>query len=55
MSERHWLLAIDQGTSNSRAIIFDRAGNLLAQHQLPLSQQYPHDFQQNARFEYDQC
>ncbi len=39
----HYLLAIDQGTTNSRAIIFDRAGNRIGQHEMALKQFYPHD------------
>ena len=37
-----YLLAIDQGTTNSRAIIFDAAGRLVSQHEIPLGQFYPH-------------
>jgi glycerol kinase len=40
---RHYLLAIDQGTTNSRAIIFDRNGNLINQHEIALNQFYPND------------
>jgi len=39
----HYLLAIDQGTTNSRAIIFDRVGNLISQHEIVLKQYYPND------------
>src|SRR5436190_17905893 len=35
------LLAIDQGTTSTRAIIFDRDGRKLAQHQIELPQSYP--------------
>jgi glycerol kinase len=38
-----YLLAIDQGTTNSRAIIFDRSGNPVSQHEIPLKQFFPHD------------
>lgn len=38
-----YLLAIDQGTTNSRAIIFDKAGKVIAHHELPLKQSFPHD------------
>ncbi|OGT50916.1 MAG: glycerol kinase [Gammaproteobacteria bacterium RIFCSPHIGHO2_12_FULL_42_13] len=38
-----FLLAIDQGTTNSRAIIFDREGHLISQHEAPLNQSFPHD------------
>lgn len=37
------LLAIDQGTSSSRAIVFDGAGRPLAVAQRPLDQQFPQD------------
>lgn len=36
------ILALDQGTSSSRAILFDRAGQLIATAQQPLPQHYPH-------------
>ena len=36
-----YLLAIDQGTTNSRAIIFDRNGKLIAQHEMALQQFFP--------------
>jgi glycerol kinase len=35
------LLALDQGTSSSRAIVFDAEGRRLAQAQLPLTQHFP--------------
>ena len=38
-----YLLAIDQGTTNSRAIIFDSKGNTLSHHEIDLQQYYPHD------------
>lgn len=37
-----YLLAIDQGTTNSRAIVFDKAGKLLGQHEIALQQFFPH-------------
>ncbi len=40
---RDYLLAIDQGTTNSRAIVFHRSGKLIAQHDLPLQQFFPSD------------
>ncbi len=40
---RDYLLAIDQGTTNSRAIVFHRTGQLKALHEIPLKQYYPHD------------
>jgi glycerol kinase len=38
----HYLLAIDQGTTNSRAIIFDQQSKLISLHEMPLAQCYPH-------------
>jgi glycerol kinase len=35
------LLAIDQGTTSTRAILFDRSGRKLATHQIELPQSYP--------------
>ncbi|VVC77046.1 Glycerol kinase [Aquicella siphonis] len=40
---RNYLLAIDQGTTNSRAIIFDRRGCLISQHEMALRQTFPRD------------
>lgn len=37
-----YLLAIDQGTTSSRAVIFDRFGKTVSQHNVLLNQQYPH-------------
>jgi len=37
------LLASDQGTSSTRAIVFDRAGTVVATAQRPLTQHYPQD------------
>lgn len=37
-----YLLAIDQGTTNSRAIIFDQNSRLISLHEIPLAQYYPH-------------
>ena len=39
----HYLLAIDQGTTNSRAIIFSREGSVVSQHEIPLKQFYPNE------------
>lgn len=36
-----YLLAIDQGTTSSRAIIFNREGSSVSQHQIDLPQYYP--------------
>jgi glycerol kinase len=38
---KHYLLAIDQGTTNSRAIIFNREGDVMGQHEIPLNQSFP--------------
>ena len=38
-----YLLAIDQGTTSSRAIVFDKVGNILGVGQLEFTQRYPHD------------
>jgi glycerol kinase len=38
-----YLLAIDQGTTSSRAIIFSHLGKPISQHQIDLAQSYPHD------------
>lgn len=35
------ILAIDQGTTNSRAMIFNDHGSLISQHQIDLTQSYP--------------
>jgi len=37
-----FVLALDQGTSSSRAILFDHAGNAVASAQQPFGQIYPH-------------
>eukprot|EP01038_Epipyxis_sp_PR26KG_P018724 gene18724-26482_t len=36
-----YLLALDQGTSSSRSIVFDESGHIVAQAQLELPQIYP--------------
>lgn len=38
-----FLLAIDQGTSSSRAIVFDESGAMRGSHQLTIKQYYPHE------------
>jgi glycerol kinase len=38
---RQYLLAIDQGTTNSRAIIFNKKGRLMSQHDIGLQQFFP--------------
>lgn len=37
------ILALDQGTTSTRAILFDRAGQPLGEASRPLRQSYPHD------------
>ena len=37
----HYLLAIDQGTTNSRAVLFDPDGRVLSQHAMSLTQFFP--------------
>lgn len=39
----HYLLAIDQGTTSSRAIIFSRQGKAVSSAQYDYEQHYPHD------------
>ena len=41
--ETPFILAIDQGTTSSRAIVFDRAGRVVADAQAEFAQHYPHD------------
>jgi glycerol kinase len=41
MSEQAFVLAIDQGTTSTRAIVFDREGRARVAAQLPLTQIYP--------------
>ena len=36
-----YILALDQGTTSSRAIVFDRAGQIAAKAQYPFPQIYP--------------
>ena len=36
-----YVIALDQGTTSSRAIIFDREGNIVVQAQYPFEQHYP--------------
>ena len=37
-----YVLAIDQGTTSSRAILFDRAGNIVGSAQREFAQIFPH-------------
>ena len=36
-----YVIALDQGTTSSRAIIFDQRGNIVSQAQYPFEQHYP--------------
>lgn len=38
---KQYILAIDQGTTNSRAIVFDKFGEQVAQHEIALQQFFP--------------
>lgn len=40
-AEDSYILALDQGTTSSRAIVFNRAGNVIGTRQLPFTQIYP--------------
>ncbi len=40
--DRHGILAIDQGTTNTKALLVSPAGAVLAQAARPLQQTYPH-------------
>jgi len=41
MADRKYILSLDQGTTSSRAIIFDRAGNMVSTGQVEFTQIYP--------------
>ena len=43
MSDLRFIIAIDQGTTNSRAILFDEAGTILAQQSAEFPQHFPAD------------
>ncbi len=43
MTDSRAILAIDQGTTSSRAIVFDTSGNALGSHQVEFEQHYPKD------------
>lgn len=43
MSQTQYLLAIDQGTTSSRAMVFDKAGNIVSTAQQEFAQHYPTD------------
>lgn len=40
-TERGYVASIDQGTSSSRCIVFDRTGEIKSQHQMEHEQFYP--------------
>ncbi len=42
MAAAHYLLAIDQGTTSTRAMVFDGAGRIVATSAEPLEQYFPH-------------
>ena len=37
-----YILALDQGTTSSRAIVFDKQGNIMGKAQQEFAQIYPH-------------
>ena len=37
----HYILSIDQGTTSSRAMVFDSKGKALAKHQMEFKQYFP--------------
>lgn len=39
----YYILAIDQGTTSSRAMVFNQKGEAICQHQLEITQYYPRD------------
>jgi glycerol kinase len=41
MSSPRYILALDQGTTSSRAIVFDQAGSIVAVAQKEFPQYYP--------------
>lgn len=41
MSQKKYVLALDQGTTSSRAIVFDKRGNIIAKAQKEFEQVYP--------------
>ena len=38
-----YVMSIDQGTTSSRAIVFDKKGNIIAKAQKEFRQIYPHE------------
>ncbi len=41
MDDKHYIMALDQGTTSSRCIIFDKEGNICGMQQKEFSQIYP--------------
>ena len=41
LSERKYVGAIDQGTTSTRFVVFDRQGRIITMHQLEHKQMYP--------------
>ena len=41
-SDKKYILALDQGTTSSRAIVFDKKGQIAAKAQYEFTQIYPH-------------
>ena len=41
MTEKKYIVALDQGTTSSRAIVFDRLGDIVSKAQYPFRQLYP--------------
>ncbi len=39
----HYILSIDQGTTSSRAVVFDQDSHLVSQHHIEITQYYPRD------------
>ena len=42
MSQTKYILSLDQGTTSSRAILFDNEQNIVCVHQREFEQIYPH-------------
>ena len=42
MKTEKYVLALDQGTTSSRAILFNHNGNVVAKAQKPIEQYFPH-------------
>ena len=42
MTAPTYLLALDQGTTSCRAILFDEKGQIISNSQQPITQHFPH-------------